>query len=279
MISAASISRPVIYDGGSISDYVSRMIEWLKHSDSNFSIRQETARLKDVSPALVTQLAHGKRSLTRDRVSSIAQLLRLTKSETQFLDSWVAGERTPQIAIQEIVTKKRADPQNHLLNDWLNVYVKDACGLKGFKPNANVIYHLLGGIATVARIEKSLLYLQREGFLRRNTKGQLVKNDSLTTTTENIPSTAIKRFHKKALDLAQRGIDDYPPERRRAAAVVVSLNESSYQKLFQLVGEFHEQLKKFVEDHPNDDERLYQVLLHLSPIGGKTGTEKNRKHL
>jgi uncharacterized protein (TIGR02147 family) len=198
--------------------------------------------------------------------------MKLNRQEVLFLDQWVATERSPvkrfSLPKKESEGKKRSKPQNHLLSDWLNIYVKDACGLDGFEPDPVKIHRILGGIAPVKRIEKSLNFLVHEGFLRKTLSGKLVVNDALTTTSDDLPNAKIRQFHKKALNIAIRSIDLYPVEKRRANALVLALNESSIPELNEILKDFYEQLMIFAERHAGESQRLFQILINLAPIGG-----------
>jgi hypothetical protein len=60
---------------------------------------------------------------------------------------------------------RKRSVQNHLLQDWLNVYVRDVAKLMDFEPDPTQLFHTLGGIASSQRIERPLQFLLREGFL------------------------------------------------------------------------------------------------------------------
>jgi uncharacterized protein (TIGR02147 family) len=234
----------------------------------------------DCSASLVSQVLKGKRSLTRERVESFVRIFGLSRKEASYLDRWVALERTPftkksstNIGIRPNVFKHR-QAQNHLLNSWLNVYVKDACTLKEFDGDLLKLHRLLGGIATRQQIEKSLKFLLSEGFLRRTMNGCLVENTQLVTTSDDIPSVKIQRFHKRALDIAKKAIDLFPIQRRRANAVILPLDDEGFTELNEILKEFYERLLEFSVRRPKQNKYLYQVLLHLSPIGGFDGKSK-----
>jgi len=247
------------------------MLQWRRETEPEFSIRKESARIGNLSHSLVSQVTRGNRPITRDRVPHFSALLGLKTSETNYLDQWVASERTESVpqnsASKGVVLKKRSAPSNHFLKDWLNVYVKDAFGLKGASPEPQKIHRALGGIAPLSRIQKSIEFLLKEGFLRRTVDGRIVKNDCITTTTDDIPDAKIRAFHKQALEIAKQAIETYPTDRRRANTLIMTLSPSSTQKLNGLLTHFYEQLIQFLEEHPDDDEQLYQVTLNLTPIG------------
>ena len=50
---------------------------------------------------------------------------------------------------------------------------------------------------------------------------------------------------------------------------VLPLNKASFLELKEILKEFHERVLAFSEDHANDNEGLYQVLINLSPIGSR----------
>ncbi|MGK5084812.1 TIGR02147 family protein [Bdellovibrionota bacterium FG-1] len=271
------MERPVIFDYRAVPAFVQAMLEWRKAQDPKFSIRRSLKGAIPCSPGLITLVAQGKRNLTRERVEAFAKILELNREETTYLDRWVALQRKPHMPTasetepsqkSSPVVPRRPAAQNHLLTNWLNVYVKDLCELRGFEPDPITLSRMLGGIATPRQIQRSLDFLVKNGYFRRTLKGQLVKNERMTVTTDDIPDAKIKAFHKNALKLATRAVDLYPVERRRANALVIALNQSSVEELKTLLKDFYERLLVFLEEHPDDDEQLYQVLLNLTPIGG-----------
>ena len=133
------LARRSIFDFENIADFVSAMLTWCKSTSPRFSLRGAGAA-SGLSHTLVSRIASGQRQLTRDRVEGLAQILTLTGQERAILDRWVAAQRTPRTdqersgakrsASDTLKTRRTRQAKNHLLNDWLNVYVKDACKLK-----------------------------------------------------------------------------------------------------------------------------------------------------
>lgn len=155
---------------------------------------------------------------------------------------------------------------NHLLSDWLNVYIRDAAKLKTFEPDPAALSYLLGGIAPLTHMQRSLRFLLREGFLRRTLTGQVVQDEPLVTSTDDLPSAKIRAFHKKALALAARAIAALPADQRRQSAMIMHLNGDSVNELKEILKGFHERLMQFAEDRPDENETLYQVIINLTPI-------------
>lgn len=271
-------ARPVIFDFKTIPDYVSAMLAWHRSVSTSFSIRTAAQR-EGISHTHVSRLASGKRRLNRDLIEPLARILKLTGEERAQLDRWAKLDRLTHRrgvmakggAIEaggkhrsSSVNPRRA--QNHLLSNWLNVYVRDAARIKGFEPNAERLHRILGAIASPSGIERSLSFLLREGFLRRTLDGRVVPNEGLVISTDGLPNAKIRAFHKQALTIARRNIDILPTGRRHEAAVVLRLGPDGTSELRDLLREFYERLLQFAEEHNKEDDGLYQVLINFTPI-------------
>jgi uncharacterized protein (TIGR02147 family) len=201
--------------------------------------------------------------------------LGLTGAERVFLESWVKRERSGGAkragASREITAvptkpRRRSPAQNHLLSHWLNVYLRDAAKLDSFTPDPIQLSCLLNGIATPRQIERSLRFLLHEGFLRRTLDGRIVQNEVLVTSSDGVPNSKVRDFHKRALTIARRNLDLLPVEERKEAALIVHLNPDSVAELRQLMTEFYERLLQFADERPGEHSGLYQVLLNFTPI-------------
>ncbi len=263
-------SRPTITEYSSLPEYISDMLFWRKQSDSNFSIRKATQKIEQCSPSLVTQVAKGNRSLTSERVKPFAKLLSLTKEERIHLEKWanVYKQRIPSDHNEDSSLKLRE--QNNFLSDWVNVFVKDSIRLKDFQATGPVIANLLGNIASAPRVEKAIKFLFREGHWRKDLNGNIIKNDHLTKSTNNVSDRRIKQFHKASLDIARRGLDHYDVNDRVAKAMVLPVNQENVEELRDIIHEYQGKLEEFSTKYQDDNERLYQVITHLTPIGGNS---------
>lgn len=271
------VTRPVIFGFDCVKEYLGAMLKWQRHQDPTFSVRKKSLGLKRCSPALVTKVLKGQRKLTTDRISDFAKLLNLEPSEKTYLERWLQGatdDKNGTNAARVDATKskpissKRKEGETHLLSSWLHVYVKDAARLQGFHANATALYQLLGGIASIQQIQRSLNFLLREGYLRRTLDHKVVENDVVVTTTDDVPNVKIRQFHKKALEIAKRGIDVFPTHARRQSAIILPVNEDSLEELKKILKESYERIVAFSEEHSQDNQKLVQVIISMTPVGG-----------
>ncbi len=99
---------------------------------------------------------------------------------------------------------------------------------------------------------------------------EVVPEDAAVITTNEIPNEKIRLFHRKALQIAQRGLSTFPVDRRKASTVLISVDKAHIAELRELMDSFQNQLLDFIERHPNGQDSLVQVVVHLTPIGDRS---------
>jgi uncharacterized protein (TIGR02147 family) len=261
--------RPTISEYTEPAEFVRDMLSFRKKTERGFSVYRATKVLRRVSPALVSLVVQKKRNLTLDRVDEFARLLDLNSTEKFFFRNWVAGMADKDFLEGPTGAHSRKVASTSILSDWINLYVKDLFLIPAVQKDPHLVERLLLGVATPKRIQRAIEFLLREGHLRRTLEGDIVIETNLSVTDPGVPNRKIRQFHKGALGLARQALDLYPPEERLANTVLIALDEKRHQELRQLFREFAERLQDFAAADTAGATRLYQVLLNLSPVGGK----------
>ncbi len=264
--------RPIIGDYQDPAQFLKDMIEYRKRTEKSFSVMRATESLRKISSALVTLVVQRKRKMTVDRADEFAKLMNLTSAEKIYFKNWLKLEEQPDDIKNQQVESKRKNKKEFslsLLNDWLNVYVKDTFRLESVQKNPHLLYKELGAIASRARIDKSLKFLLKEGYLRKTVDGRIVVETSLTTSEALPPGQKIRAFHKAALSIARQNMDLFPVHERFANTLVLDLTPERYQELTEMIREFSKNLQDFAAVEHAYGDRLYQILINLSPTGGR----------
>lgn len=258
--------RPQLDEHKDPLSYLNAMLAWRKEFEKGFSIRKACKDARRCSPALVTLVLAGKKKLMPDRVGDFTAICGLTPNEATAFCTRFGFESAPRLVKPPVGPRIPVKANNHLLSNWLHLYIKDMCRLKSFADDPAVIAKQLGGLASEAQVKRSLQFLLHHGYLKRNQKGALVENEGFTETTEEIPSADIRAFHKRALLMTADNIERVSVNERDAYALVLPLNASSFVELKQLLKDFQMRLAEFADSHQKDNEALYQVVMHLTPI-------------
>lgn len=267
------MERPIISAYSDMRVFMKDMIAYRKKNERHFSVLRLCKQLRHVSPALISLMIQGKRRLNLDRADELAKLIGLSFHEKQYFKDWIAREADPYqqkiIAThteQKKIPERRKKASSHILMDWVNVYVKDAFELKTIKENPKAIYAALAGVASQKRIDKSIEFLLKSGYLRRDLNGKIVVDTSLHVVDQKLPDQKVKQFHKATLKNAAQALDLYPTNQSYANALVMHLDKHSYEELTHLIQEIAERLQLFAEQ-PRSGEGLYQLIINLSPTG------------
>lgn len=265
------VLRPSISQYSDPVEIMGKMLAYRRKNQSSFSVMKESQNIYRLSPTLITLILQKKRKITLDRVDGIAKLIGLTSAEKAYFRSLVLKESGgfESGLIDHPSVQRRKDVSHHILSDWLHPYVKDCFHISAFQKNPDMIYQYLGAVASVARIKRSYQFLLKEGHLRKNELGRTVVESNLTVTESPIPSKSIRRFHKAALKIAQQALELHSPNERFANSLLLNLSTKRYLQLLQIMNEFAETLKNFSEIQDDECERLYQISLNVSPVGGK----------
>lgn len=267
-----AVQRPIMSDFADVRDFLKAALNYRKKYEKGFSTYQAVEKLRKISPALVSLIIQKKRKLTLDRADDFAKLLGLSSSEKIYFKNWIALDEKPlqeKAALFEARKKNKKEFAVSLLNDWLNVYVKDAFRLPALQKNPELIYKELGSIASFARIEKAMTFLLREGYLRKTLEGHIVVETSLVTQETPPPGAKIRAFHKAALAIARQNIDLFSVHERFANTLILDLTPERYQELIAMIQEFSRELQNFAAVEDQNGDRLYQVVVNLSPTGGR----------
>lgn len=262
--------RPHISSYSDPVEFIRDMLAYLRLEDSTFSTLYACKELRKVSPTLISLILSRKRKITFDRCEEIAKLLRLSSAEKFIFKSWIERNQKSSTAIEKpSLNKNRKEISTHILTDWLNVYVKDCFQIKSVQKNPKLIFDYLAPLASPKRIQKSMDFLLREGHLRKNLEGEVVVETNLTTMDPKVPNQKVRQFHKSALGVAQNALELFPTDERFANTFLLALDEARYAELKGLIEDFSEKVKSFAAENDSPGERLYQIIVNLSPTGGK----------
>lgn len=264
--------RPQIQHYQKPEAFLKDMLSYRKQTQKSFSVMRASQSLRKVSSSLVSLVIQGKRKITIDRADEFAKLMDLTAAEKIFFKNWLKHDSYPEDQkkiIETARTQNKKEMPVGLLSDWLNVYVKDSFRVKAIQKNPSLLYRELGSIASKKRIDHSLQFLLAQGYLRKTLEGHIVIETSLVANDTPPPGPKVRAFHKAALSIAKQNMELFLPHERFANTMVLDLTPERYQELVDMIREFSKSLQDFASVEKEYGDRLYQVLINLSPTGGR----------
>lgn len=230
-----------------------------KKSNPLFSLRAFARQLK-MSPAQLSLLINGKKKLTPRMADLIIDRLDLSKSVARQL----INDTNP---LQDKVKTKVDDykilsnEEFQLISDWVHFAILEMTELKNNQGQAQWIAKELN--IDLVRAKISLQRLVRMGFIQIK-NGQLFRTTKPLTTTTDIPSSAIRNFHKQNLELAKEKIESIPVELREFTSITTSVSLKKLARVKKLLNEFKFQINQELEGE--DASEVYSLSIQLFPL-------------
>lgn len=117
---------------------------------------------------------------------------------------------------------------------------------------------------SVSQVEKSLQQLEQVGLIcKKNSFFELTCKN--VTTTNDIPSESIRKFHKQFIKLAENSLDQVPIDQRDISSITMCVNPEKVAQVKELIWEFRSRVNSLMEDSTNSNQ-IYQLNIQLFPI-------------
>lgn len=242
-----------------LSDMLQRDFNSRKSKNYSYSLRSHALFL-GVSPAQLSQLISGKRTLTMKMARKLSEKLELAPLEKEKLYL-----STLEVEQPETDTKVQlADDEFSLIADWYHFAVLSLIEIKHTKMNALWISKRLG--ISHGTAQEALNRLERLKIIEiKNGKITQIRKNLKTTT--DIPSAAIRKYHRQNLDLASEKLAKVPPEEREFTAITMPINPEKLPEAKKALTEFKRKLCDLLQE--GDQSEVYTFTAQLFPVSIK----------
>lgn len=235
-----------------------------KTKNPNFSVRA-FARWLELSPAQVSQVMSGKRPLTLKALEKINKKLDISPFEKQTLvDSLVgtsAKRQNPATLTDEQQSfRTLSEDQFKMMADWYHVAILSLTRIPNAKADPRWIARKLN--ISVEDANEALQRLLRLGIVETSPKFIQI-GDPLKVISE-IPSSAIRRYHKQNLALASEKVDTVDNSMKNFDSLCIAINTKDIPQLKNHIDRFLNQIQKFSDKSKPD--HVYNLNLQLFPI-------------
>jgi len=258
-------SAPSIYD---FADFASFFDARMKHAASEsaaWSFRFLSRRLKMRSPSLLNMVAKGKRQATPALLTKICAALDLTEHEASYARALVSLRRAKTASdkahFTEVLLALRPKGKTLLVEldafeavaSWHHFVLLEMGHLADFRPDPAWVARALGGAVPVAEIEAAFERLVRFGIFKRTPDGTYERTATDWRTPSNVPSTAIRTFHKQMLARAADAIDEQEVGDRYFTGTALTIDASQLEAAQQLIAEFRQRFVSVFQSRAGDE--------------------------
>lgn len=240
-----------------------------KNKNENFSLRS-FARWLGTSPAQLSQMMSGKRPVSVKSIQKFSQKLELSPFEkTKWLSSSLETLESSQDKSQKRILEMKED-QFRMIADWYHFGILALSKLKNTKGDPRWVARQLG--ISFEDAHQAMLRLIRLQILE--TKPKLKQICEPIEVASDVPSEAIRKFHKQNLNLAAEKLESIPNHLREFQSISLALHPQQMKSLKKLIDQFLEQASEM--ENTEKAQAIYNLNVQLFPISKLPDTQEKQ---
>lgn len=214
-----------------------------------------------VSAASLSECLNGRRQLSVKNLNSIAKHLGYQPGD---LGVHIRASNSQQQG-QDVLR----DDEFKLISNWYYIAIMNLAKLKTCRADARwIAMHLNLDIDVVRIATERLIRLK----YIKSQNGRLIRTRRNLRTTFDVPSEAIRSYHRQALDNAKQALQDLPPSEREFISLTAAVNSTHTANAKELIRKFVNELNLSMQKGVHDE--VYTLNVQLFPITkiSKTGS-------
>lgn len=223
------------------------------------------ARDLKISNAFLSQVISGRRSLSEEKGIQIARTLAWDHGKTDLFVKLIRLDQCKDPTMRSFLYQeiKEEEPfldleieKFELVSNWIHFAILELTQVRGFKSNSKWISQRLG--ITKAEADDAVDRLLIMGLLaKQGEKIVLVKSSAV----RDVPSTAVRQFHKAHLEKAIVALEEQAYDRRNFSGITMAINPKQIPLAAEMIKKFRRKLMKVLEE--GDKTLVYHLSLQL----------------
>jgi uncharacterized protein (TIGR02147 family) len=231
-----------------------------RRADPSFSVRR-CARLVGLSSGAMSEILAGKRPLTLKSATKMAEGLALSPTQRRQLFSRLISP-SPAAAPELSSEKRKLESERfRAISEWHYYAIVSLSEVKGSRFDPAWIARRLGITRSQASI--ALARLERLGLIRVE-GNRYFSTEVGTTTSHNVASVALRRFHQQLLRKAEEAQHQLPVSERHLSTITFVASRHRIEEAQTRIRHFQRELCEFLEQ--GDRERVYTLAVQLFPL-------------
>lgn len=241
--------------------------------NDSYSLRA-FARDLELSPSRLSEVLSGTQGLSEKSADKIATSLKLKPVERRFWKDLILVQSSRNAKVRELARsrveelrkteslRKLKEDQFRVISDWYHGAILELTQVRGFRSDVKWIAEKLG-IAS-SHVEGALNRLKQLGLLHENADGKWTANLEGYTAFSDVPSAAIRKFHRQILTMNLESLLEDPMPDRDAVSMIVAIPKSLLPEFRQAMKAFATEFWRKTEGLEKDE--LYSFSVQLCPV-------------
>ena len=229
-----------------------------KRKNPMYSLRA-FARDLDIGSTSLSDALANKRNISKRNIFKIAEKLSWTPGQVEQILS--QGKPTNHSAKRELERVQLEDDSFRLISDW---YFLATLNLAKIKSNfADALWVSKRLEISVYEAENAITRLVRMGLIEIRS-GTMHRTSKAISTSNDIPSSAIRKHHRDHLNLADKTLDSSEIEKREFSSVTMAVNPHKLSEAKKILAKAKRKVADLMET--DDPTEVYVLSLQLFPL-------------
>lgn len=152
-----------------------------------------------------------------------------------------------------------------LYKNWRPNVIRSILDIIDFKDDYKELAKKVYPSITVKEAKDSIELLLELGLIKENSEGFLKPADKAISTDNYVKDELVKQFQIQCLEMAKSAVIKGSDQPQDISTNVMSISESSYKQLQELLHKFRAEVRSVVSKDENPADRVYQLDIQLFP--------------
>lgn len=244
------------------------------YSHGHKNLNNWAKRLGYKSASSLSMILSGERFPSEQMIEKISSDLKLTPRERRYFKLLVELEKKKSKnksheKILEDIKKFNAERNSYpidaqefsTISEWHYLAIKQLISTPSFIEDEQWIYKRLRKKISVGQIKKALQDLEQLGIIKRDINHKLNVIKPGLMTSNDIPSSAIKKHHYGMIELAQMAITEQDVNERQINSTTLKVNKNDLPEAKKFIFDF---IKEFATRfNQTESDEIYQLNVQL----------------
>lgn len=208
-----------------------------------------------ISPSRLSEILNGKQGLSGEWAEKISSRLQMSSREAdEFYQKVLASDARAKGVRQAAISRlEQASGQDYLavqadafkiIADWYHFALMELTKLKSFRPSSQWIAKKLGISVYEAKLAGDRL--ARLGLMEKGRARWRLTNKTLTTSN-GVPSEAIRKFNRQILEKSREAVSFQPVEERDISSLTLAVRKKDIPVVIEKIRKFRREINSELE--------------------------------
>jgi uncharacterized protein (TIGR02147 family) len=257
--------RSMIYQFESAKAFLQSHFDDRVRRNARYSLRSY-ANFLGVNPAELSQVFKGQRNLSFTSAQKVTKALGFNSDEAKYF-LWTLQMDKGQamgLDLDFVQDKEKSNvPEQNFseICQWHHFAILSLIDTKNFEWSSPFVAKSLG--LSLSEAGLAMRDLQKFGLIKVEKKSPKATK-SVVQISSNIPSSAIRTYHRQMLQKSIDALDSVPMELREYQSVGLALDEADLKKLKKEIDEFTDRI--ISKYHKKTAKNVYQIQIAAFPL-------------